>query len=238
MQQTLQTPGVVKWTGYTAVALLLLLPLSVLMVRSGQWQPGLALYALANLGSALLLILSVVLLLASKFAPWRKQVLRGALFALPGTALLLSLTTGGNFPRIHDVTTDTVDPPTFTLAAQQRGPDANTLDIDPETIALQKAAYPDIATLKTALSVEDAFNRALQTATGMGWTIYRQDPQAGVIEAVATTAVMAFKDDVVIRVRGSDAGTLLDLRSVSRVGGGDIGANAKRIRAFRDAFAQ
>jgi uncharacterized protein (DUF1499 family) len=59
-----------------------------------------------------------------------------------------------------------------------------------------------------------------------------------VIEAVDTTNIMAFKDDVVIRVRSNATGTLLDLRSVSRVGEGDIGANAKRIRAFRAAFQQ
>jgi uncharacterized protein (DUF1499 family) len=59
-----------------------------------------------------------------------------------------------------------------------------------------------------------------------------------VIEAVDTTAVMAFKDDVAIRVRGGAQGTQIDLRSASRVGEGDLGANAKRIRAFLDAFQQ
>jgi len=72
----------------------------------------------------------------------------------------------------------------------------------------------------------------------MGWDIYHQDINAGVIEAVDTTTIMTFRDDVVIRVRSNAQGTLLDLRSVSRVGIGDIGANAKRIRAFQLKFDQ
>ena len=86
--------------------------------------------------------------------------------------------------------------------------------------------------------MDEAFNRALQTAADLGWEVYHQDREAGVIEAVATTRIMGFKDDVVIRVRGSHDGAQVDLRSVSRVGEGDIGANAKRIRAFLEAFQQ
>ena len=71
----------------------------------------------------------------------------------------------------------------------------------------------------------------------MGWDIYNQDRNTGVIEAVDTTAIMAFQDDIVIRVRTNAQGTLLDLRSVSRVGVSDIGANAKRIRAFQQRFS-
>ena len=75
-------------------------------------------------------------------------------------------------------------------------------------------------------------------ATELGWDIYHRDRNVGVIEAVDTTSIMAFKDDVVIRVRSNTRGTLLDLRSVSRVGIGDIGANARRIRAFQQKFEQ
>ena len=70
----------------------------------------------------------------------------------------------------------------------------------------------------------------------MGWEVYHQDINAGVIEAVDTTAVMGFKDDIVIRIRYEQGQSLVDLRSVSRVGRGDIGANANRIREFRKAF--
>jgi uncharacterized protein (DUF1499 family) len=126
----------------------------------------------------------------------------------------------------------------FTAAEQRRGPGANTLEVDADAIALQQKAYPDLQTILSEMTIEEAFDRALQVARDMGWDVYHQDLNAGVIEAVDTTAIMAFKDDVVIRVRSNARGTLLDLRSVSRVGIGDIGANAKRIRAFQQKFGQ
>jgi uncharacterized protein (DUF1499 family) len=139
---------------------------------------------------------------------------------------------------IHDISTDTADPPTFTVALQERGAESNTLEINQDVIRQQEEAYPDLNTLVSPLSTDEAYNRALQVATNLGWDIYHQDSNTGVIEAVDTTSIMRFKDDIVIRVRSSAQGTLLDLRSVSRVGEGDLGANAKRIRAFRDAFQQ
>ena len=88
------------------------------------------------------------------------------------------------------------------------------------------------------MAIDDAFDRALAVAADLGWEVYHQDRNAGIIEAVDTTAIMAFRDDVVIRLRTNADGTLVDLRSVSRVGIGDIGANAKRIRAFQQTFIQ
>jgi uncharacterized protein (DUF1499 family) len=90
--------------------------------------------------------------------------------------------------------------------------------------------------LTTGLPIDQAFDRAVTVAGELGWEIYHQDRNTGVIEAVDTTAIMAFKDDVVIRLRTNADGTLVDMRSVSRVGISDIGANAKRIRAFQEAF--
>lgn len=239
MNQTNGMPGLVSRTRYIALALLVLLPLSVILVRAGAWQLGLLLYAIACVGSTLLVLLSIALLLLPRFAPWRKAIIRHAFFALPGTLLLLGLVSGGgDSPRIHDITTDTADPPTFTMAAQQRGEEANSLQIDPAVTAAQLAAYPDIKTLTSAQPIDEVFRRALQTATDLGWDIYYQDRETGIIEAVDTTSIMAFKDDIVIRVRSGDQGTHVDLRSVSRVGEGDIGANAKRIREFREAFQQ
>ena len=86
--------------------------------------------------------------------------------------------------------------------------------------------------------VADLRTRALEVAGELGWEVYFKDQSAGIIEAVDTTAIMAFWDDVVIRVLGDAQGTKLDLRSVSRVGVGDLGANAARIRAFQQAFLE
>ncbi len=238
MNEQGKPPGLINWTGYLALTLLLVLPVSVLTVRSGAWQQGLMLYAIACFGSALLVILSLVLLLLPRFAGWRKGIALRALPVLPGTLLLLSLLSAGDAPRIHDITTDTADPPTFSVAVQQRGAGSNSLDIDQDVILQQREAYPNLQTLSSAQSYDDAYTRAVQVAAELGWEIYHEDRNAGVIEAVDTTAVMAFKDDIVIRVRTSAQGSLVDLRSVSRVGEGDIGANAKRIRAFYEAFQQ
>ena len=239
MDRQNNTPGLVNWVGYLAIALLLTLPVAVLTVRSGAWQQGLLMYILSCLGAATLLALSVVLLLLPRFTRWRKDIAGRALIALPGTLLLLSvLASRGDYPPIHDITTDTQEPPVFTAAEQRRGPGANTLEVDADAIALQQKAYPDLQTILSEMTIEEAFDRALQVAADMGWDVYHQDLNAGVIEAVDTTAIMAFKDDVVIRVRSNARGTLLDLRSVSRVGIGDIGANAKRIRAFQQKFGQ
>jgi uncharacterized protein (DUF1499 family) len=66
----------------------------------------------------------------------------------------------------------------------------------------------------------------------MQWEIVATDSSAGRIEATATTRVFRFKDDVVIRIRPRDSGSRLDIRSVSRIGGSDLGKNASRIRDF------
>jgi uncharacterized protein (DUF1499 family) len=66
----------------------------------------------------------------------------------------------------------------------------------------------------------------------MGWAIAAQVPDEGRIEATATTFWFGFKDDVVIRLRPEAGGTRVDVRSESRVGGSDVGANAARIRAY------
>lgn len=236
MTTTANTPKLINWIGYLIITLLVMLPLAVLTVRSGAWQQGLMLYAISCLGAALLLILAVVIMLLPKFAPWRSAIGKRALLALPGTLLLLSLLGGGDYPPIHDITTDTADPPAFVTAPEQRGDASNSLEIKPDFISAQKEAYADLDTLVTDAAVEDAFDQAKATAQGLGWEIYYEDLNAGVIEAVDTTAVMGFKDDVVIRLRTNAKGTLIDLRSVSRVGLSDLGANANRIQQFLDNF--
>lgn len=230
------TPGLINWIGYLAITLLIALPVAVLTVRSGAWQQGLLVYAISCLGAALLLLAAAIMMLLPKFAPWRGALAKRAVFALPGTIMLLSLMAGGDYPPIHDITTDTADPPAFVMAPRERGDGSNSLDTKPETIEAQLAAYPDLETLVTPAPIEDAFTRARETAQALGWEIYNEDLSAGVIEAVDTTAIMGFQDDVVVRLRTNADGTLVDLRSVSRVGVSDLGANAARIRQFMDAF--
>ena len=60
--------------------------------------------------------------------------------------------------------------------------------------------------------------------------------EEGRVEATATTFWFGFKDDVVVRVREYETGSKIDVRSVSRVGASDLGANAARIERFLNAF--
>ena len=69
-------------------------------------------------------------------------------------------------------------------------------------------------------------------AVELGWEIVAAEPDRGRIEATATTFWFRFKDDVVIRLTPRGYGTYVDVRSKSRIGGGDMGANANRIRRF------
>jgi uncharacterized protein (DUF1499 family) len=113
-------------------------------------------------------------------------------------------------------------------------PPINDISTDPkEQSQLQREAYPDIAPLKLPVAPNIAFERAKGAIEESGWQIAREDPSAGRIEAVATSLWFGFKDDVLIRVSADGSGSRVDLRSKSRVGKGDLGTNAQRIRAYQ-----
>ena len=80
----------------------------------------------------------------------------------------------------------------------------------------------------------EAFDRAVKAAESMGWEVVGRDAAAGTLEAVDTTKFFGFKDDIAVRVAAAEAGSRVDIRSKSRVGRSDIGANARRIRAYAE----
>ncbi len=136
-------------------------------------------------------------------------------------------------PRIHDITTDITNPPPFVAIVPLRKDAANpTAYGGGEVAALQRSAYPDIKTVVLELPQAQAFETALTTARAMGWQIVTAIPAEGRIEATDTTFWFGFKDDIVIRVAPAGNRSLVDIRSVSRVGISDVGTNARRIRAF------
>jgi uncharacterized protein (DUF1499 family) len=136
-------------------------------------------------------------------------------------------------PPIHDITTDVERPPEFQAVLPLRAGAANPAEYGgPEIAAQQQQAYPDVVPLVLNVPTAEAFRRALQAAQGMGWEIVAADSSAGRIEATATTAWFGFKDDVVVRVTPEGPGSRVDVRSVSRVGMSDVGANAARIREY------
>lgn len=140
-------------------------------------------------------------------------------------------------PPIHDITTAPDDPPRFVALAEIRGPDANPLDYDAAALAAPtREAYPFVRPIDTALAPEAAHARAESLVREFGWELVASDAAAGHIEATARTRLYGFRDDVVIRIRPEGAGSRIDLRSVSRVGQSDLGANAGRIGAFIVAF--
>jgi uncharacterized protein (DUF1499 family) len=114
-------------------------------------------------------------------------------------------------------------------------------DITTETEAASKAqrdAYPDIQPITLAEPPQKAFERALAAAQAMGWEIVARDPAAGRIEAVDTTFWFGFRDDVMVRIAAAPGGgSRVDVRSKSRVGRGDAGTNARRIRGFRERLS-
>ena len=140
-----------------------------------------------------------------------------------------------SFPPIHDVTTDTQNPPRFIKAMELRKDASNPVAYGGELVALiQQRTYPGIRPLRLGLSPGEAFALALDTADRLGWEVTDSAPEEGRIEAVDTTFWFGFKDDVVVRIAAAGEGSRVDVRSLSRVGTGDVGTNAARVKKFLD----
>jgi uncharacterized protein (DUF1499 family) len=180
------------------------------LARPGAHRPGLRL-ALAG----------IVLGACVFWLPWRQ------------------LRTARRLPPIHDISTDTDDPPLFSAILPLRAGAANPATYGGPGIAgPQRAAYPDIKPLHLAAPPPEAFRRAREAARRLLWTVVAEDPADGRIEAFDRTFWYGFTDDVVVRITPEGTGSRVDVRSVSRVGKGDVGANARRIRRFLGAVAR
>ncbi|HTT14025.1 MAG TPA: DUF1499 domain-containing protein, partial [Burkholderiaceae bacterium] len=210
--------------------------------RLSWWSLRVSLFWL--LGASIVLgALAVLVSLVAAFLARRFSGAQGFGAALAG--VLLGAVVGGypaahaikarRVPPIHDVTTDTANPPVFVALAETRRAAPNGLDYaGDEVAALQKRAYPDVMTLRSSLPPAELFARAVKVVADSGWQVVESMPQEGRLEATATTRMFGFKDDVVVRVRAATDGSELDVRSMSRIGTSDIGANAARIRAFME----
>jgi uncharacterized protein (DUF1499 family) len=141
------------------------------------------------------------------------------------------------YPPIHDISTDTINPPRFVILDGARSGAQNGLTYGgPEVAAVQATSYPDVAPIQSTLPATDAFARALSVAKDMGWDIVAQNPDALRFEATAYTPIFHFADDIVVVFTPEAAASRVDLRSVSRVGRSDMGVNAARILAFAKKF--
>ena len=179
---------------------------------------------------------AVVSLLGVALSRGRWRLVAGAGLVLGALAVFLPWSwrqEARKYPGIHDITTDPRNPPVFVAVAPLRADAPNPVEYAGDSVAaVQREAYPDLRPLMMAMPVDSAFSLALRTARDMGWEIVDQSRRDGRIEATATTPWMGFKDDVVVRVTSASGISRVDVRSKSRVGRGDVGANARRIRAY------
>jgi len=165
------------------------------------------------------------------------SILHGALPVL--TAIVIVGPSGFSAPMIHDVTTDPEDAPEFVVTKTLRAADANRLDYGGEEIAAQqRQAFPDLQPIMTELALKAAQARCLDAIDELGWTLTGSGSETGHIEAYETSPLFGFIDDVVIRIRPDGENTRIDIRSASRVGMGDLGENAMRIRRFIKKFKE
>ncbi len=229
------------WSRRLALFALAVAALSIVIVRSGLLEigPALATFAAALIFAALAVLLS----LPAYVVIWRHGR-TGLGSAISGTMLGLLLLVypaylgykATKLPPISDITTDPSNPPRFDTLARQRPPDRIAY---PGAAVAQKqqAAYPDIVPLQVNAPVKRTFDVALALVTKRKWHVAdARLPGAGrrdaVIEATARTPIMGFRDDVVIRVSPNSDGARVDMRSASRYGLYDFGANAARVRSL------
>lgn len=204
--------------------------------RQGWWHFTLALQVSewASNGAALALLLSIGGLIQARPGSQRRGLLLavlGIVASLPLVAIAIQWEVAGRiYPAINDISTDTSDAPVFwdmPIATDYPGA---------KVAAQQRAAYPDLAPLKLAIPPNEAFESALAAAKYSGWEIVASVPEEGRIEATAKTRLYGFTDEVAVRIKPADGGSQVDVRSRSRVGRIDRGANAKRIRAYLAAL--
>jgi uncharacterized protein (DUF1499 family) len=196
--------GLLRWGAWTGLAALGLALIGAWITRPGMRRHGFAL-TLAGI------------------------VIGAAAFGVP-FAMLRSATRA---PPIHDITTDTSNPPRFVAVLPLRKSSPNPVEYQGESVSRQqRAAYPEIQPAMIGEPPDVAFERALSAAGDLGWQIVATVPDEGRIEATDTTTWFGFKDDIVVRISTADGGSRIDVRSVSRLGKGDLGKNAARVRAY------
>jgi len=229
------------WSRRLALFALAVAALSIIIVRSGLLEivPALATFAAALVFAALAVLLS----LPAYVVIWR-QGRTGLGSAISGMLLGLLLLVypaylgykATKLPPISDITTDPGNPPRFDTLARQRPPERVAYP-GAATAQMQQKAYPDVVPLQVNAPVKTTYDIALALVTKRKWHVADARPPGpgrrdAIIEATARTPIMGFRDDVVIRVSATADGARVDMRSASRYGLYDFGANATRVRSL------
>lgn len=229
-----------SWTAVSGLilglAVIVAIVASGLGSRLGWWHftVGLQVSEWAAYGAAVAFVLSAVGLVQARPGAARRGLvvaLLGLLVALPPVAMAIQWEYATRiYPPINDISTNTEDAPVFwDMPNPTDYPGA-------KSAALQRAAYPDLAPLKLAMPPDQAFAQALALAKDKGWVIVASVPEEGRLEVTVTSLLYGFTDEVIVRVKASDAGAQVDVRSRSRIGRIDRGVNAKRIRTYLAAL--
>ena len=210
-------------------------------------QPSLLSVVIAVVGGLLVAIVGLVYLVIAIRAGLgrdRNMVIVALVLGLiPAFLMVPQFMTARSVPPVHDITTDTANPPAFVAVLARRANALNAPEYGsgaewpPEKLApAQQEAYPHIKPLTSDLPVADAIARSEAVLADMGIEIVAVDEANGLVEGTATTFWFGFKDDVVVRVVDDGEGSRIDMRSKSRVGQSDLGANAARITRFLESF--
>jgi len=233
------------WARRVALFFVQLLILTVLLHRFASLTTPAAMNLIAV--SIFGLFLAIGIAIGSIVRIWfggqsgASQAFAAILIACVGLAApLYFLSHALTLPRLTDVETTPDEPLDFKMLAGMRLAGSNPItEPDEADIEAQDEAYPDIGPMALERSAPEVFSLVHEAVERLGWTIVLNEAPgetgAGRIEATDRTLVMGFTDDVVVQVKGDDAHTVIDVRSVSRYGLHDLGANAKRIR---DLFAE
>jgi uncharacterized protein (DUF1499 family) len=235
------TSRLAVWARRCAFFSLVATVLAIIIVRTGLLE---ILPALATFGGALIFaVFGIVLALGAFIVIWKDGIAGGgyAFTAVAIGVLLLAYPAylgvrAYRLPMINDVTTDPLNPPRFDVVARLR-PRGTVEYAGLYAAEQQRDAYPDIAPLEVSATPQLTYEVALAVITKRKWRIVvERPPQAGrrdgQIEAVARTPIMGFRDDVALRIRAVPDGAKIDVRSASRYGRHDLGANASRVRSL------
>jgi uncharacterized protein (DUF1499 family) len=232
------------WSRRIALFSLVATFIAIVVVRSGALE---IVPALSTLGGALALaMLAILLAFGAAVSIWKDGV-GGIGEAVTGLLIGLVLITyplyvgvkAYKLPAIYDITTDPIDPPRFDAIARLRPRDANPVTYAGlYTAEQQRTAYSDIEPDMTSVSPQEAYDAAMKVITKRKWHVVDARPpqgtapRDGLIEAIARTPILGFRDDVAVRVRATHEGARIDVRSASRYGRHDLGTNAARVRAL------
>jgi len=218
--------------------------LGPVLIHLGALRPfaGFLFFASGLLFAVLGLLLSPFALRATRAASGRSGRGLAWLGLCCGAVLLIGVAAArqgaSDLPRINDITTDLADPPAFAgdpAVADDPGSAGRDMAYPAAFVPLVKAAYSDLAPIRVSSDSGRALAHAEQTARALEWEVVAVDSAAGTVLARETSKLFRFVDDVVVRVRPADGGgAIVDVRSKSRVGQGDLGANAARIRRFAE----